>query len=264
MKYAISNSWKQACCWAVAVLLPQLVGAQQSTGSSYPQLSYKQPNDTLYRFAWRQCAAPAVALGMAVAQGTPWMKAVNSEVKNRVGKIGFRNGSDDYLQYAPMAVGLGLDAVGIYGRHHILDKSIILATAALAELALVNGMKYSIGTLRPDGSAHNSFPSGHTATVFMAAEFLRREYGHKSVWYGIGGYAVATFTGYMRIQNNRHWLSDVVAGAGIGIFSTQLAYWAYPALRKGIFPKQKSRYSFLLMPCYYSSQQVGLSAAVRF
>ena len=124
-------------------------------------------------------------------------------------------------------------------------------------------MKYSIGTLRPDGSARNSFPSGHAATAFMGAEFLRREYGHKSVLCAVGGYAAAVFTGYMRIQNNRHWLSDVVTGAAVGIFSTQAAYWLYPCVRRVIFPQRDGRYALVLMP-RLSAQQWGINAAIVF
>lgn len=52
---------------------------------------------------------------------------------------------------------------------------------------------------------------------------LAKEYGHKSPWVGIGAYSVAT--GLMRMANNKHWLSDVLAGAGIGILSTELGYF---------------------------------------
>ena len=68
---------------------------------------------------------------------------------------------------------------------------------------------------RPDGSSNNSFPSGHTATAFAGAECMYREYKDQSIWYGIEGYAVATATGLFRMYNDRHWLTDVVAGAGI-------------------------------------------------
>ncbi|GHT68229.1 phospholipid phosphatase [Bacteroidia bacterium] len=234
----------------------------QLSVAAYPPLSYKQPNDTLYRFAWSQCAAPAVAIGMTAIQYTPWMKDINRSVQKAAGTLGFRNHSDDYLQYAPAVAGLALDAVGVYGRHHIVDKTIILAMAVIVETALVNGMKYSIGTLRPDGSTRNSFPSGHTATAFMGAEFLRREYGHLSVWYTVGGYTVAAFTGYMRIQNNRHWLSDVVAGAAVGVFSTQIAYWLYPTVRNAVFPHNKTtNYTLMLMPIT-SPQQMGISITI--
>jgi hypothetical protein len=61
---------------------------------------------------------------------------------------------------------------------------------------------------RPDGSSANSFPSGHTATAFAGAEF-RQEYKDVSIWYGISGYVVATGTGFFRMYNDRHWLTDV-------------------------------------------------------
>mgnify|MGYP003199246539 CR=1 FL=1 len=64
-----------------------------------------------------------------------------------------------------------------------------------------------------------SFPSGHTATAFMTATMLTKEYGHISPWIGIGAYSVATATGLMRMANNKHWLSDVLTGAGIGILA---------------------------------------------
>ena len=50
------------------------------------------------------------------------------------------------------------------------------------------------------------------------------KFGYKSPWVGIGAYSVATATGLMRIANNKHWLSDVLAGAGIGIITTEIGY----------------------------------------
>lgn len=89
----------------------------------------------------------------------------------------------------------------------------------------VNSLKYSCRVMRPDGSSRNSFPSGHTATAFMTATMLHKEYGHRSPWYSIGGYTVATVTGVTRQLNNRHWMSDIMVGAGIGILATELGYY---------------------------------------
>jgi len=89
----------------------------------------------------------------------------------------------------------------------------------------VNSLKYTARLRRPDGSSRNSFPSGHTATAFMTATMLNKEYGHYSPWIGMGAYATATATGLMRMANNRHWMSDVLAGAGIGVMSTEFGYW---------------------------------------
>jgi membrane-associated phospholipid phosphatase len=56
----------------------------------------------------------------------------------------------------------------------------------------------------------------------MCAEFMHQEYKDQSVWYSIAGYTAATATGVLRMYNVRHWFSDVVAGAGIGILGTKL------------------------------------------
>jgi membrane-associated phospholipid phosphatase len=110
---------------------------------------------------------------------------------------------------------------------------------------------------RPDGSNRLSFPSGHTACAFMSAEFLRQEYKDVSPWYGIAGYAAAAGTGFLRMYNNKHWLSDVVAGAGVGIISTRLSYWIYPVIKKKLF-KDKDVHT-LVMPMYQQgSLGVGL------
>ena len=62
--------------------------------------------------------------------------------------------------------------------------------------------------------------------AFRAATMLHKEYGTtRSPWYRIGGYTVATATAVSRMLNNKHWLSDVMVGAGIGILSTEVGYF---------------------------------------
>ncbi|MBP1540187.1 MAG: phosphatase PAP2 family protein [Prevotella sp.] len=98
----------------------------------------------------------------------------------------------------------------------------------------VNTIKYTAKEMRPDGSSANSWPSGHTATAFVGATLLHKEYGMtRSPWFSVAGYGVATATGIMRVLNNRHWVSDVLSGAGIGIMSTELAYALSDLIFKG-------------------------------
>jgi len=91
--------------------------------------------------------------------------------------------------------------------------------------------------MRPDSSNRLSFPSGHTAQAFISAEFLRQEYKDISPWIGVAGYAVAVGTGFLRRYNNKHWLNDVIAGAGVGILSTHLSYWLYPKIKSTFLGK---------------------------
>ena len=148
------------------------------------------------------------------------IRKVNNDINS-----GFHNRADDYIQFAPMLLTYGLKATGYEGRSQWgrLMASNALSAAIMA--GLVNGIKYTASEERPDGSTSNSFPSGHTATAFMAATILHKEYGlTRSLWYSVGGYAVATGIGAFRVMNNRHWVSDVLTGAGIGILSTELGY----------------------------------------
>ena len=173
---------------------------------------------------------------------------------------------DDITQYVPAASVYALNLVGIKGKHNFKDRTIILGMASLFTAASVNGLKYTLRVERPDKSARNSFPSGHTAIAFMGAEFLWQEYKDVSIWYGIAGYAIAAGTGAFRIYNNKHWVGDVAFGAGIGILSTKLAYWLYPTVEKKVFNggnKKKKRTNLAFYP-YYTGQQGGLSMTMQF
>ena len=120
---------------------------------------------------------------------------------------------------------LALKTAGVEGRS---DWPRML-TADIAAVAIMNGIaqttKYTVRRERPDGRARNSFPSGHTATAFMTAQMLHKEYGETvSPWISAGGYGLAATTGILRVIANRHWCSDVMGGAAIGVFSTEVAY----------------------------------------
>ncbi len=137
----------------------------------------------------------------------------------------FNNHADDYMQYAPAAVMLGLKLAGVKSRSSWRRMLVSDAFAAVLMTGVVNTLKRTTNVERPDGSNRHSFPSGHTAAAFMTATMLTKEFGHISPWIGIGAYATATATGFMRMANNKHWLSDVLTGAGIGILSTELGYY---------------------------------------
>ncbi len=137
----------------------------------------------------------------------------------------FEDTIDDVTQYVPMMAVFALDAVGVRSKHSQMRKLTTLATMTATSLIVVNGLKYSIAEPRPDGTSNNSFPSGHTTTAFMGAHMFHKEYKDKSPFYSIAAYTLATVTGVFRQLNNRHWVSDVFAGAGLGIGVTEFSYF---------------------------------------
>ena len=78
-------------------------------------------------------------------------------------------------------------------------------------------LKIATHKLRPDGSDYMSFPSGHTSSAFSGASFIHFRYGFK---YSIPLYALASFTGYSRVYAKKHYLEDVIAGAGLAILNS--------------------------------------------
>jgi len=169
---------------------------------------------------------PLFVAGIAVKGDKAMFRVNNKEDKKNTQLLtDFKTSIDDYTQYFGPVMTVGLKLGGYEGRS---DWPRLLASAGLSYgimAALVNGIKYTAKEMRPDGSQANSWPSGHTATSFVGATLLHKEYGlTRSPWFSVAGYGVATATGVMRVLNNRHWVSDVMSGAGIGILSTELGY----------------------------------------
>ena len=136
----------------------------------------------------------------------------------------FQTTVDNYLMHAPIVAVYGLNMMGIKGKNDFRNRTLLLLKSEAIMVALTFSLKSLSNVRRPDGTDQESFASGHTAQAFATATFMAKEYGDRSVWYSVGAYGMATAVGAMRILNNRHWVSDVLAGAGIGILSTNLAY----------------------------------------
>lgn len=169
---------------------------------------------------------------------------------------------DDYTQFAPAIAIYALDWTGIKAKHNFRDRTLITATSYMIMGATVQTMKTSFGVKRPDGSNNHSFPSGHTATAFVGAHILFKEYKDVSPWIGIGGYAIATATGAMRVYNKKHWVSDVVTGAGIGILSAELGYLLLPVWHKVLGIKDKDK-SLVISPMV-GAKSAGVGLAYIF
>ena len=186
-----------------------------------------------------------------------------ANTKIRLVKYNFHSEIDNYTQFAGIGMTVGLKLAGVEGRSSWprLAASSLASYAVMA--AFVNGIKYTASELRPDSTTRNSWPSGHTATAFVGATILHKEYGlTRSPWYSIAGYSIATATGVMRVLNNRHWVSDVLSGAGIGILSTELAYGICDLLfkEKGLLRNDLSSYPDLSKnPSFFNiSMGIGL------
>lgn len=137
---------------------------------------------------------------------------------------GFETSADNYIQFVPLAAMYGFKLSGMKSRSDLLNMTIVTAKSELLASVIVYSMKHVIHDMRPDGSSENSMPSGHTVQAFVSATLLDMEYRETSPWISVGGYLCAGATGFLRVANNRHWTSDVLIGAGIGIATVRLVY----------------------------------------
>lgn len=136
----------------------------------------------------------------------------------------------DAVQYTPMMLPWIMKAIGEptrsgWGRmasSHAIGGALMVGSVSL--------IKDNYDALRPDGSDRRSFPSGHSAWAFMGATMVANELGWRSPWYTFGAYSVASGVAMQRVMSRRHLPADILAGAGIGILTTQIGYYISDAI----------------------------------
>jgi membrane-associated phospholipid phosphatase len=222
------------------------------------QLSYSNSNydhfhkDSIHRLNFRyhdkkRGLKPWIAPTLLMSTGTAlhFATTTKNNVRDFTQKnLAYQGKADDYLQYAPGVAVYAFNAFGIKGKNNIGNSTALMIKSFLLNGLITDRLKYGINEPRPNGGVR-SFPSGHTSKAFMFAHFMHKEFGEKSYWYSIGAYSCAATVGYMRVAKSAHWISDVLMGAGIGIFSTELVYlthqykWDNEHLKRfDIFPFQ--------------------------
>lgn len=178
----------------------------------------------------RQLILPAslIAAGAAGASLKWWRLHVDDEVSRSL-NAGRSLRVANYVEWLPYAGFLGAGFLGAQSRADIVDRALLTATSFIILEAVTQPLKRVAHRERPDMSDFHSFPSGHTATAFAGAELTRMVYGNTL---GLCSYAVATGVACLRVAGRHHYLTDCIAGAGIGILSARLAAWLIPAERR--------------------------------
>ena len=146
---------------------------------------------------------------------------------------------DNYMEWGMLGWVFVCDLMG-KEKHNWADQLCLVALAEVFNAGMTRAVKYAVDEPRPDGGRH-SFPSGHTSNAFLGAHIAYKEFKDSSPVLAYSGYALALFVAGSRVYNNRHWVADVVAGAGFGILSAELSYLAYFPIRNAIAQKINRR-----------------------
>jgi membrane-associated phospholipid phosphatase len=173
----------------------------------------------------------AIGGGLALA-AHPGDQAFNAKLLSHYDTVNAFFAPGKYLGNTPEQVAFSLGAYA-FGRWRDQPKVAhlgmdLLQAQILSEL-MIEPLKFAVRRERPDGSDHQSFPSGHASVTFATATVIERHLGWRK---SLLGYAVASYVAMSRIHDNRHYLSDVIFGAAVGsiagrtVVHHQADYWA--------------------------------------
>ena len=188
--------------------------------------------------------------------------ALNNDLQSNANRFfgeNFHTSADNYLPFVPVAqIYLG-KTFGFKPKNNFKQQTINILVANAIMGTVVFATKNIAKEERPDQSDNLSFPSGHTATSFTNASLLYYEYKDSNLWYASSGFLFATATGILRIANNKHYTSDVLAGAGIGLASGLIVSYWNPF--KSVTFGKKNKTTAYVFPQIGS--QLGLGAIVQ-
>jgi membrane-associated phospholipid phosphatase len=227
----VTRPWPAPLARAAALSLAGLLLAPGARGdearpdeASPPKARHEDGRRTLRRFPGNLLGgaagvlhgdnlAPFIAGGTATAAGSLFDEDVAEYIADPDHDFGqsLEDGA------APEVLGLAVAGVFTAGRFaegtRFRAMSYDLLDAFLVNWAYTTVLKVAVGRERPNGQDSKSFPSGHASNAFALAAVVERHYGWKA---GVSGYVLASAVAVSRLQRNKHYLSDVMAGATLG------------------------------------------------
>lgn len=212
----------------LTVLLFGALSSNNLTGQIIDSAGIVKPKLSL-RFRTTALFVPAALMLAGVGSNSNKAETIKMELREERNELlsVFHTKVDNYLQFSPFVIAYALDAAGVKSRNDFANRTAILLKGEMLMLGSVHFLKQATHQQRPDGSAYTSFPSGHTAQAFAAATFLAEEYKQTIPWMPYAAYGIAGSVGALRMANNRHYISDVLFGAGLGILAMKTAYWTH-------------------------------------
>lgn len=216
------------------ILNSQTTQSQKDTIQIANSLNLKKSKTLLHK-----SIVPASLIGIGLlVNNSNFEKNLQTDIQDKT-RNNFQTSVDDYLLFVPVVQMYVADAFGMTSKNHWFDQTKYLFISNVVSTGISELLKATITKTRPDGDDINSFPSGHTTIAFTNAAVLQNEFQETSTVFAYSGYAFAATTGVFRMLNNKHYLSDVLVGAGVGIFVTQLVYHFEPFKNFNPFKKSK-------------------------
>ncbi len=202
-----------------------------------------------------------IGAGLIVNYSSGSLGKENLQEKIQKNLNGFHTNAENFLIFVPAITMYTADLFKFKSKNDVFTQTKYLAIAGLTNSLLTLGLKELTHEVRPNGES-NSFPSGHTSNAFVMASVLHHEFVDSSTLLAYSGYIFAAGTGVLRVMNNKHWVSDVLVGAGLGMLVTDLVYRLEPLKNWNPFKDKKNR--MIMISPTYQNDQFGLYANLQF
>jgi membrane-associated phospholipid phosphatase len=171
---------------------------------------------------------------------------------------GFNTRADDFLFFVPaVQICFGRN-IGFKPKTDFKQQVMNIFIASVISVSVSEILKRSFKEERPDKSNALSFPSGHTTIAFTNAALLYNDYKDSNIWYASSGFLFATATGLLRVANNKHYVSDVLTGTGIGL-ATGIIISHWNPLKSVSFLNSKKATAFVYPQI---GNQIGMGAVI--
>jgi hypothetical protein len=212
--------WFRTTCAVLLVVLGLgcTPAAGQTSAPAPPDIGAvlrEMPPDLWHFISWDTAAVLGIG-GASALVGHVWDDDLADEIETNPSLNNAMQPGHTYGSFGVQAlVGVGLYTGGWFANQERLARTgADIMRAQILSQVYVQVLKFSVQRERPDQSDHLSFPSGHSASAFATAAVLQRHYGWKV---GVPATAVAAYVATARVHDNRHYLSDVIFGAAMGI-----------------------------------------------
>ena len=219
-----------------------------------------------FRVRPQQIVVPAAMIGIgAVAVANPKMCEWKMDFRDKWQDWRGTHRKANVETWATLSAQLAAVVIGSKTKHKFVDRILVKLTSYTLLYATMPVVNRCVREMRPDGHSNHSFPSFKSAAAFMVAEQTRIERG----WaWGMGMYAFAAGVGALQMYNDRCYVNDIVAGAGMGILAVHAAYWLLPHERRWFGLDKRPRLNnagMVLMPTFEpTTSTVGLAFAMGF
>lgn len=215
-------------------------------------------DNSINRFSAKKIIAPSFLMLLSLTLNKYAIKSkLQTEFRNQFKD--FETGIDKFTPFFPIVELYSFDLLNLKSKNSVWNQTKYLFISNLFASAITLSFKHLFKIERPDKSSFDSYPSGQSTIAFVSSQVLWNEFYPTNKIIAFSGLLSSISTGSLRVINNRHWIPDVLMGAAIGIFATNLVYHFKPLRNWNPWRKKNTKLSSIKLSSFKNSNELKSS-----